>query len=90
MLPTNFGSLGQAVSDEKIFRNRPIRNKNCLFQPCLLTDQDGMSSLYRGHSIDASYQVSDHLAKRLTSQITLSNRCDNVTFSLLQRKNFTF
>jgi hypothetical protein len=27
-------------------------------------DQDGMSNLYREPSIDASYQVSDHLAKR--------------------------
>jgi hypothetical protein len=30
----------------------------------LLTDQDEISNRYRGHSIDASYQVSDHLAKR--------------------------
>jgi hypothetical protein len=29
----------------------------------LLTDWDGMSNLYRGPSIDASYQVSDHLDK---------------------------
>ena len=29
-----------------------------------VTDRDGMSNLYRGPSIDASYQVSDHLAKR--------------------------
>jgi hypothetical protein len=28
-------------------------------------DQDRMSNIYRGPSIDASYQVSDHLAKRL-------------------------
>jgi hypothetical protein len=27
-------------------------------------DWDGMSNLYRGLSIDASYQVSDRLAKR--------------------------
>jgi hypothetical protein len=27
-------------------------------------DRDGMSNLYRGPPIDASYQVSDHLAKR--------------------------
>jgi hypothetical protein len=27
----------------------------------LLTDQDEISNLYRGPSIDASYQVSDHL-----------------------------
>jgi hypothetical protein len=32
--------------------------------PCLLTDQDEMSNLYRGPAIDASYQVSVHLAKR--------------------------
>jgi hypothetical protein len=30
----------------------------------LLTDQEEMSNLYRGPSIDASYQVSVHLAKR--------------------------
>jgi hypothetical protein len=28
-------------------------------------DRDGMSDLYRGPSIDASYQVSVHLAKQL-------------------------
>jgi hypothetical protein len=30
----------------------------------LLTDQDEISNLYRGPSIDASYQVSVHLSKR--------------------------
>jgi hypothetical protein len=30
----------------------------------LLTDWEEMSNLHRGHSIDASYQVSVHLAKR--------------------------
>ena len=60
----HFGLFGQAVSEQKIFRNRPIRNKNCLWWPCLLMDQDKMSNLYREPSIDASYQVSIHLAKR--------------------------
>ena len=46
------------------FRNHPIRNKNGLWRPCLLTDRDEMSNLYRGPSIDASYQVSVHLAKQ--------------------------
>jgi len=46
------------------FRNRPIRNKNCLWLPCLLTDRDKMCNIYRGPSIDASYQVSVYLAKR--------------------------
>ena len=57
-----FGSFGQAVS-EKILKNRPIRNKNCLWQPCLSMDQEKMSNLYKGPSIDASYQVSVHLAE---------------------------
>jgi hypothetical protein len=30
--------------------------------PCLSTDRDEMSNLYRGHSVDGSYQVLDHLA----------------------------
>jgi hypothetical protein len=57
-------SFGLTVSEEKNLKNQPIRNKNRLWWPCLLTDRDGMSNLYRGPSIDASYQVLDHLAKR--------------------------
>ena len=48
----------------RFFRNQPIRNKNCLWWPCLLTDRDEMSNLYRGPSIDAFYQVSVHLVER--------------------------
>ena len=48
----------------RFFRNQPIRNKNCLWQPCLLMDRDKMSNLQRGPSIDASYQVSLHLGER--------------------------
>ena len=59
----SIGSFGQAVS-EKNFKNQPIRNKNRLWRPYLLTDRDRMSILYRGPSIDASYQVSDHQAQR--------------------------
>ena len=59
----NFGSFGQAVSEEKILKNRPIRNKNCLWRPCLLMGRDKMSNRYKGPSIDASYQVSVHLAE---------------------------
>jgi hypothetical protein len=43
----------------RFFRNRPFRNKNCMWWPCLLTDQDEMTNLHRGHSIDDSYQVSE-------------------------------
>jgi hypothetical protein len=60
----SFGSFGQVVSEEKIFLNRPIRKKNCLWWPCLLTDRDKICNLFRGPSIDDFYQVSVHLTKR--------------------------
>jgi hypothetical protein len=56
--------LAKRLQRRRFFRNQPIRNKNCLWQPCLLTDQDEMSNLYRRPAIDTSYQVSVHLAKR--------------------------
>ena len=56
--------LAKRFQRRRFFRNQPIRNKNSLWQPCLLTDRDKMSNLYRGPVIDASYQVSVHLAKR--------------------------
>jgi hypothetical protein len=43
--------------------NQPETRINCLWQPCLLTNRDEMSNLYRGSSIDVSYQVSVHLEK---------------------------
>jgi hypothetical protein len=46
------------------FKNRSIRNKNCLWWPCLLMDQNDISNRNRGLSIDSSYQVSVHLAKQ--------------------------
>jgi hypothetical protein len=55
-------------------KNRPIRNKNCLWWPCLLTDRDKMSNHYRGPSIDAIYQVSVHLAKRFQRRRFFRNR----------------
>jgi hypothetical protein len=48
--PPSFGSFGQAVSEKKIFRNQPTRNRNCLWQPCLLTDGDEISNFYGGPS----------------------------------------
>jgi hypothetical protein len=61
----SFGAFGQAVSEEKIFfRNQPIRKKTCLWQPCLLMDRDEIINLNSGPTIDASYQVAVHLAKR--------------------------
>jgi hypothetical protein len=56
--------LAKRFQRRRFFRNQPIRNKNFLWWPRLLMDRDEMSNLFRGPSIDASYQVSNHLAKR--------------------------
>jgi hypothetical protein len=39
--------LAKRFQRKSCFRNRPIRNKNCLWRPCLLTDQNGMSNSHR-------------------------------------------
>jgi hypothetical protein len=64
MLPTKFRFIWPSGFRDYFFRNQPIRNKNFLWWPCLLTDRDEMINLYRGPYIDAFYQVSVHLAKR--------------------------
>ena len=63
MLPTKFRLIWPSSFRGEDLKNRPIRNNNCLWWPCLLMDQDKMSILYKGPSIDASYQVSVHLAE---------------------------
>jgi hypothetical protein len=49
--------MAKQFQRRRFLRNRLIRNKNCMWWPCLLTDWDEMSNLHRGHCIDASYQV---------------------------------
>ena len=75
MLPTKFRFNGKTVLEENIFLNQPIRNKSCLWRPYLLMDQDKMSNLNRGPSIDASYQVSVHLVKRRRL------KCEKLTYA---------
>ena len=60
----SFDSFGKVVSEENISRNRPIRNKNCLWWPCLLTNRDEISNLYPRPYNDASYQISVYLGKQ--------------------------
>ena len=57
--------LAKRFQMRRIFRNQPIRHKNCMWWPCLLMDRDEMINQYRGPSIDTSYQVSVHLGQRL-------------------------
>ena len=56
--------LPSGLRGEDIFRNQPIRNMNCLWRPCLLTDRGEMCILYKEPSIDDSYKGLVHLAKR--------------------------
>jgi hypothetical protein len=56
--------LAKQLQRRRFFRNRQTRNKNCLRQPCLLTDRDKISNLYRAPSIYVSYKVLVHLAKQ--------------------------
>jgi hypothetical protein len=55
--------LAKRFQRRRFFKNKPIRNKNCLWRPRLLMDRDKISNLYRGPSIDASYQVSVHIVE---------------------------
>ena len=55
--------LAKRFQRRRFFRNQPIRNKNCMWWPCLLTDRDEMNTLHREHSIDVSYHVSVYLAQ---------------------------
>jgi hypothetical protein len=65
MLPNKFRFIWPSgFREEDFFRNLPTSNKNYLWLSCLLTDREEISNLYRGPSIDASYQVSVHLAKQ--------------------------
>ena len=64
------------ISEQKIFRNRPTRNKNCLWPPLLLRDPVEMSNLYKGTSIDTSFQDSVHLTKRFQRRRL---KCENLT-----------
>ena len=77
MLPTKFQFIWPCSFREDLKKkNRPIRNKNCLWRPCLLMDRDKMSNLYKGPSIDASYQVSVHLAEGFQRRRL---KCENLT-----------
>ena len=45
--PSIYVSYQVSVSEKRIFRNRPIRNKHRLWWPCLSMDQNEMSTPHR-------------------------------------------
>ena len=75
MLPTTFRFIwSSGFRNEDYFRNQLIRNKNCLWQPCLLTNRSEMNTFYRGPTIYASYQVSVHLPCSFRGEDCFTNR----------------
>jgi hypothetical protein len=61
----DFGKLQKVTTLlQKLFRTLRRTHLPYLWRPYFLTNHGKMSNLYRGPSIDASYQVSVHLAKR--------------------------
>ena len=72
--PTKFRFIWQNGFRGEVFRNWPIRNNNCLWQPCLLTNQDEISNLYRELSKDASYLIVVHLVQQFQRRTFFRNR----------------
>ena len=64
MHPTKFRFIWQSGFRGEDFLEINQSETIIVWQPCLLTDRDEMSNRNRGLSIDVSYQVSVHLAKR--------------------------
>jgi hypothetical protein len=63
--------LAKRFQRRRFFRNRPIRNKNCLWWPCLLTDRDEMNTLYRKHGRHRQFLF---LIDRFLKNLLLWNR----------------
>jgi hypothetical protein len=61
--------LGKWFHRRRFFRNRPMRNKNDMWRPCLLMDWDEMSIRHREPSMHSSYQVWVHWTKRFQETI---------------------
>ena len=64
MLPTNFRYIRpNSFRGEEVLKSANQKQESPV--AAMFVNESGrMSNLYRGPSIDASYQVSDHLAKR--------------------------
>ena len=78
--------LAKPFQRRRFFLFQPIRNKNRPQRPCLLTDRNEMSNLYRGLHIDASCKKLVHLAKRFQrKQLFLFKPIRNKNGTYMQR-----
>ena len=91
MLPTKFQFIWPfGFRGEDLKKNRPIRNKNCLWRPCLLMDLDEIKIHYRGPSIDASYQVSVHLAEGFQRRRLKCEKLTDDRRQVMEKAHVTF
>ena len=60
----SFDSFGQAVSEEKIFQKSTNQKQEWPVVAMFVNRSGKMTNLYKGSSIDATYQMSVHLGKR--------------------------
>jgi hypothetical protein len=56
------------ASEEKIYYKSTNQKQELPVAAMFVTNWDEMSNLYRGHAIDASYQVSLHLAEGVSEE----------------------
>ena len=67
-------NLAKRFQRRRFLMYQLIRNKNRPWQPCLLTDLDEMSNLYKVPSLDAPYKILIHLAKPFKRRRFLMNQ----------------
>jgi hypothetical protein len=58
----------KVVLQEKIFRNRQSRNKNCLRRPCLLTDRDEIINLYTTDTDRSASYLDIHIYLKIDNE----------------------
>jgi hypothetical protein len=67
--------LAKRLQRRRFFRNQPIRNKNCLWWPCLYTDLPNEPKLGRKHPWKVLYKVCSFSSDSLTNMATIGNSC---------------
>jgi hypothetical protein len=75
--------LDKRFQRRRFFRNQPIRNKHCLWWPCLSTDQNEISNTYRGPSIDASLSLEGPIYRLLISSQSINKHGHHRQFLFL-------
>jgi hypothetical protein len=68
--------LAKRLQRKSCFRNQPIRNKNCLWRPCMLTDQNEMSNSHwliskKSSPLKPLFQMNRHLVGSIYGRFSI-------------------